>query len=217
MDFYIGQALADSTQRSYASAKKRYMHFCTTHKVTLISTNEQLLCHYVAFLAKSGLAATSIKWYLAAVRNLQITKGKGDPNMSAMPKLDMVVRGVKRLQARDGQRRPRQLITPDLLLMLCKAWLDPVRGHDGGMLWAAASLCLFGFLRSGEVTIPTDASFDMVVHRTFENIAVDNLKDPTMVTARLKSSKTDPFRKGVDIVVGRTGDGICPVAAMLGY
>ncbi len=42
-------------------------------------TNEQLLCHYVAFLAKSGLAASSIKCYLAAVRNLQITEGKGDP------------------------------------------------------------------------------------------------------------------------------------------
>ena len=137
--------------------------------------------------------------------------------MSAMSQLDLVVRGVKRTQARYGQHRPRHPITPDLLLMLRKAWLDPARGHDGVMLWAAASLCFFGFLRSGEVTIPTDTSFDKAVHLTFEDIAVDNLKDPTMVRARLKSSKTDPFRKGVDIVVGRTGDRICPVAAMLGY
>ncbi len=217
VDFYVGQALADSTRRSYLSAKKRYLNFCTLHKVTPIPTNEQLLCHYVAFLAKSGLAASSIKCYLAAMRNLQITEGKGDPNMSAMSKLDLVVRGVKRTQARDGQRRPRHPITPELLLMLRKAWLDPARGHDGVMLWAVASLCFFGFLRSGEVTIPTDTSFDKAVHLTFEDFAVDNLKDPTMVRARLKSSKTDPFRKGVDIVVGRTGNRICPVAAMLGY
>ncbi len=137
--------------------------------------------------------------------------------MSAMAKLDLVVRGMKKTQARDGQRRPRHPITPDLLLMLRIAWLDPARGHDGVMLWAAASLCFFGFLRSGEVTIPTDTSFDKAVHLTFEDIAVDNLKDLTMVRARLKSSKTDPFRKGVDIVVGRTDDRIYPVAAMLGY
>ncbi len=94
-----------------------------------------------------------------------------------------------------------------------KAWLD----HDGVMLWAAASLCVFGFLRSGEVTIATYTSSDKVVHLTSEDTAVDSLKDPTMVRARLNSSKTDTFKKGVDIVVGKTGDGICPVAAMLGY
>ncbi len=74
-----------------------------------------------------------------------------------------------------------------------------------------------GFLRSGEVTIATDTSSDKVVHLTSEDIAVDSLKDPTMVRARLNSSKTDKFKKGVDIVVGKTGDGIFPVAAMLGY
>ena len=34
---------------------------------------------------------------------------------------------------------------------------------------------------------------------------------------RIKASKTDPFRKGVDIFVGRTGDDICPISAMLAY
>ena len=33
----------------------------------------------------------------------------------------------------------------------------------------------------------------------------------------IKQSKTDPFRKGVDIFVGRTGTDICPVAAILSY
>ncbi len=63
------------------------------------------------------------------------------------------------------------------------------------MLWAAASLCFFGFLRSGEVTIPTDTSFDKAVHLTFEDIAVDNLKDPTMVRARLKAPRQIHLKK----------------------
>ena len=34
---------------------------------------------------------------------------------------------------------------------------------------------------------------------------------------RIKQSKTDPFRKGVDLFLGRTGSDICPVAALLSY
>lgn len=34
---------------------------------------------------------------------------------------------------------------------------------------------------------------------------------------RLKVSKADPFRKGVDIVIGKTGNKLCPVSAMMEY
>ena len=34
---------------------------------------------------------------------------------------------------------------------------------------------------------------------------------------KIKSSKTDPFRKGVNLFLGRTGSDLCPVAAMLDY
>ena len=33
----------------------------------------------------------------------------------------------------------------------------------------------------------------------------------------IKQSKTDPFRKGIDLYVGCTGTDICPVAAVLDY
>ena len=75
----------------------------------------------------------------------------------------------------------------------------------------------FGFLRLGEVTVPSDTAFDEATHITFTDVAVDRLKEPTMVRARLKTSKTDPFRKGVDVVVGKTRDAICPVSAVLNY
>ena len=72
-------------------------------------------------------------------------------------------------------------------------------------------------LRSGEVTVSSDTAFDDATHITFNDVAVDRLKEPTMVRARLKTSKTNPFRKGVDIVVGKTGDTICLVSAVLNY
>ena len=67
------------------------------------------------------------------------------------------------------------------------------------------------------MTVPSDTAFDEATHITFNDVAVDRLKEPTMVRARLKTSKTDPFRKGVDVVVGKTGDAIFPVSAVLNY
>ena len=34
---------------------------------------------------------------------------------------------------------------------------------------------------------------------------------------RLKASITDPFRKGIDIVMGRTYNELCPIEAMVAF
>ena len=75
----------------------------------------------------------------------------------------------------------------------------------------------FGFLRSGEITIPTLNSYDPSTHLGYSDISVDNPSNPTIMKVRLKCSKTDPFRHGVDVHVGRTGQALCPVAALLNY
>ena len=41
------------------------------------------------------------------------------------------------------------------------------------MLWAASTLCFFGFLQSGEITVPTESSFDEGAHLTFDDVTVD--------------------------------------------
>ena len=54
-------------------------------------------------------------------------------------------------------------------------------------------------------------------HLTFRDVAVDNVKAPSLIQICLKASKTDPFREGVDVYVGKTGNDICPVSAMTAY
>ena len=49
------------------------------------------------------------------------------------------------------------------------------------------------------------------------DVFVDSRDNPTMVSVRLRRSKSDPFGAGVTIHLGRTGDRICPVLAMLDY
>ena len=44
--------------------------------------------------------------------------------------------------------------------------------------WAAASLCFFGFLRSGEMTVPEGAQYDELTHLNFRDLAVDSRENP---------------------------------------
>ncbi len=81
------------------------------------------------------------------------------------------------------------------------------------MLWAAACTCFFGFMRSGEMTLPSESAFDPSSHLCVNDISVDDHTAPSIVKLRLKASKTDPFRKGVEIILGRTRNSICPVTA----
>ena len=85
------------------------------------------------------------------------------------------------------------------------------------MLWAACTMCFFGFFRSGEITIPTAGSFDPGAHLTFNDVTVDSLQAPQLLRVRLKASKTDPFRVGVDVFIGKTDNDLSPVAAVLAY
>ena len=213
----MDHAIATSTRRTYSSAKRRYLSFCHMYHIPPLPSSEKSLCRYVALLANEGLAHGSIKCYLAAVRHLHIEEGRGDPGISDMAKLELVLKGIKMVRASKRKMGSRQPITPELLHKMRGVWLGQPAGWDGKMLWAAATLCFFGFLRSGEITVPSESEFDEARHITFGDISVDCLDKPTTLRLRLKASKTDPFRVGVDVFVGKTGGPLCPVMAVLDY
>ncbi len=121
-------------------------------------------------------------------------------------------------QARQKTSSPKRLpITLDLLHKLHSFFLSKGHEADSFMLWAAICTCFFGFMRSGEMTIPSESAFDPSSHLCFNDVSVDNIADPRVVKVRLKASKTDPFRQGVEIVLGRTNNSLCPVTALLAY
>ena len=59
--------------------------------------------------------------------------------------------------------------------------------------------------------------FDPASSLCASDISVDSRENPTMVCVVLRQSKTDPFRKGASIYLGRTYGDLCPVVALLGY
>ena len=77
------------------------------------------------------------------------------------------------------------------------------------------ALEFFGFLRAGKFT--TNSAFDPRIHLAVRDIQADALMDPTCFRVHIKSSKTDPFRIGCVIYVGRGNSSICPVAALCNF
>ena len=106
--------LAQSTHKVYASGKKWYLECCRKLGSSPLPATEGRRCYFVAFLKEQGRRHQTVKSYLSAVRHLQISQGLGDPNMSSMPRLEYVVRGLKKEQA--GQPKRTELpITPGIL------------------------------------------------------------------------------------------------------
>ena len=183
-----------------------------------LPAGEDVLCRFVAQLSQDGLKHRTIKTYMASIRHLQIERGLDDPFAPSLCKLHYVLRGVKRTQAADGgSSRKRLPITPTLLRAIKGAWDKSCADPDTVMLWAACCLAFFGFMRTGELTVPSDQGYDSTVHLSLSDISVDNPADPGILGVRLKASKTDPFRKGISLFIGRVSSDICPVAAMLAY
>lgn len=85
------------------------------------------------------------------------------------------------------------------------------------MIWAACCLSYFGFLRISEITVPSDDYFIADDHLGIANIADNSKENPTLLRVTIKKSKTDPFRQGVSLYLGRTSSDICPVSATISY
>ena len=114
-----------------------------------------------------------------------------DPKIGDMPRLEQVVKGAKREYAKKNpDKRERLPITPELLLQMKQVWStsDP-KNFDNTMLWAPCCACYFGFLWSGEVTVPSEAAHDSSVHL---NISDDSTEAPSVIKLKIKASKDGP-------------------------
>ena len=54
-------------------------------------------------------------------------------------------------------------------------------------------------------------------HLSDGDVALDSQKNSTVVRVHIKASKTDPFRWGVYVFLGRTGNELYPVEAVAAY
>lgn len=169
------------------------------------------MCLFATFLARTVQHST-IKVYMSAVRSLHIEQGCPDPLLNCL-RLQRVLRGIKRSQ---GDSAARRLPVTDTVMLLIVKALD-LTLPDYCMFWAACNLAYFGFLRSAEFTVPNLASFSSDIHLGLADVAVDSTVNPSCLRINIKASKTDPFRKGCSIHIGRGSSPLCAIQSLLAY
>ena len=83
---------------------------------------------------------------------------------SLMPRLRLVQSGINRTHTTQASTKVRPPIIPAILHSLKEHWSPQWTNMDIIMMWAAATLCFFGFFCSGEITVPTEKSLDHTKH-----------------------------------------------------
>ena len=81
------------------------------------------------------------------------------------------------------------------------------------LLRAVACTAFFGFFRLGELCLATASQVQPTASIMWGDVAVDSRENPTI----WKRSKCDQFGVGANIILGRTGQSLCPVTAIIDY
>ena len=173
---------------------------------------------FITSLAQADLAHTTIKAYLSAIRSLHIQSGLSHTFRTQLtPRVEMILRGIKREQCKKQTPKTRLPITIQIMYKLRQLLQENPQDYHNLMMWAACCLAFFGFLRCSEFTTPGREEYDPQVHLQYEDIAVDCRNNPRMLMVRIKQSKTDPFRQGVILWLGKTDCAVCPITGILPY
>ena len=133
------------------------------------------------------------------------------------PRLQLILKGIQRNQATSHPPRVCLPITLQIMRSTYDLLTNQPHSYTSILIWAACSLAFFSFLRVSEFTIPSDASYDDECHLSLADVSVDNRNNLQLLRVKIKQSKTDSFRRGVDIYLGATGRTLCPIKAILPY
>ena len=144
---------------------------------------------------------------------LHVDQGFPDPLENCL-RLQRVVRGIKRSQGALPSR-PCLPVSSNILRIIYSA-LD-LNSFDDVMFWAACLLAYFGFLRSAKFTVPSSSAFNPSIHLPVSDVSVDVPLNPSCHQVFIKASKTDPFRKGCNILIGLGSPPLCAVQAVVSY
>ena len=131
-----------------------------------------------------------------------IALGFPDPRAhSAMPRLDRIQAGVRRVLASRGKKKATRLpLTPVILERMRQHWAS-CGDENWQLYWATAAICYFGFFRLGELILPTDAPNRALLN--WGDATFDHASQPTLLKIHLHVAKCDQFGEGTDVFIPR--------------
>ena len=170
----------------------------------ILPASEGTLIYFSSYLARKVKHST-IKLYLAAVRNLHISCGYGDPLLGKLL-LKKVLRGILRYQGHT--RVLRQPVTPRVLSTIRPILLAWLGERDFTMIWAAFTLAFFCFLRCSEFTYQGVSKF---------RPQFDLSADCVLFHPSLASPRQMFFWEGHRLLIACSPSPLCAVSAMRSY
>lgn len=152
---------------------------------------------WMASLHSRGIKFSTIRVYLFGLRSTHKDLGL-DSAIDKSPLVERTYRGIKRTQGVANTSKKRFAITFDVLRQL-----DPFINADNAyhrLIRAAAWVATAGLFRIGELTVDRSKSPNSIRTLTIANLRTLQ-SDPPVLAIHLKASKTDVFRKEVDVKV----------------
>lgn len=172
----------------------------------------------MAYLGQQGLAVATIESYLAALRHFKLLANPSDMSPSLQsPYIKLIMRGIRRANAQKQPSLIRLPITAGILAKIKAALAENPSEYSNVLTWAACCTGFFGFMRCGEFLCPDSGQFDPQTHLALSDVTIVEDKKQRRIHLQIKASKTDQFRTGATVILGSTGAGMCPVAALLDY
>ena len=167
-------------------------------------TTETTLILFSTYLATERITFATIKICLAAIRNTHVSAGLHSHFYQQLsPRLQLVLKGIKKTQAITQPAKTRLPITLDIMKNIKSLLFRQPKSYLNIMIWAACCLSFFGFLRVSEFTVPGDNLYDETSHLSFNSISIDNRDNPKQLKLTIKQSKTDPSAEGLIYTLGQ--------------
>ena len=204
--------------KTYKAGWSKYQKFTYQFHLSPHPITGEKVTLFISYMGAQGLAASTIDVYLAGLRFFRLL---ADPTCIApsfhTPYVNLIIRGIKRVNAGKGSTRIRLPITTAMMNRIRAALaLDP-HSFQNRALWAACCIGFFGFLRCSEFVVPDSGPFDPQVHLCLADIVYVHNETHNYIEVQIKASKTDQYRQGTRVALGATGTPICPVSALLDY
>ena len=170
--------------------------------------SEDIVIKFITFCSEIlHIQASTINVYLAGIRFYYIKAGLKFPS-STWERLHYIQKAIKRKQGQGASKRLP--ITFNILYKICSLLQKSVFSpHTDIMLLSAFKLAYFGFMRCGEVTIKSYSE----LHKAIRINDIVFSADKSSYILNLRSSKTDPYHKGVHISIFANKK-LCPVDSM---
>lgn len=211
-------AIATSTRKAYNTGWACYRKFLLLNNVWVGAAgmppvSEDLLMMFAAHCFYGlHLSYGTIKLYICGVRFNVIVSGLPTPfnDPPSLNRLQLVLKGIKRTNP--GATATRLPITIEVLRALSiRLQAGLFSPYTDLMMESVCVIAFFGFLRCAEFTCAS------TFHPSYNLCLGDVSIHDTHVILKLKQSKADPFRKGVDIKLFCVGGRPCPTCVLTKY